>query len=170
MPRHYRRSRTTAMRPVIQSFKKVLNYAPASRAAGAKLDFEMATGQDSVAAGQTGPTDVNVPTGSIIKSFTIQYSCQNLVNIASFLYISVQRALPSQTTLSPNVIGGSNQRNQVHLQMQKSVGQNQQVNFSITFKVPKKYQRVREGARWVFVTLPTQIQTDALQVIYKFYR
>ncbi len=81
-------------RTVIQSFKKVINYAPAGRTASAKLDFEMATGQDSVAAGQTGSTDVNVPTGSVITSIDIQYCISNLVGVSGFQHISIQRVLP----------------------------------------------------------------------------
>ncbi len=165
-----RRRARTRTRVITQSFKKVINYAPTSRIGATKIDFEMATGQDSVAAGQTGPVDVNVPTGSIIESIEIQYTIQNVLASAAFCHVAIQRVLPSQSSISPNVIGGSNQRNQVHWQRVFAVGTQQNVNIIKRFKIPRPYQRVREGARWVFVVLPSANVTDVVQVIYKFKR
>ncbi len=172
MARRYsrRRSSPRVVRNPVQSYKKVLNFAPASRAAAASVTVTMATGTDSVAAGQTGPTDSAVPTGSMITSIDIQASFANLVGIASFLFLTVQHLRSGQGNIDPQAIGGDPQRNQVHLQLQRSLGMNQNRDFHIRFKIPKKYQRVREGDLWRLVTKGDTIRTDAYQIIYKFYR
>lgn len=164
------RRRSRSPRTVVQSYKKVLNYAPASRLASTNQVYGLSTGVDSVAAGQTSAIDDNVPTGSIIKQIEIQYSTQNLVNVAAFLWISIQRIHSGQGQVNPQTVGGNPQRNQVHFQRLRSMGQNQNVDNTIIFKVPKKFQRVREGDAWQLVTQCSEVFTDACQVIYKFYR
>ncbi len=166
--RSYGRSRR-APNP-IQSFKKVLNFAAASRAASTVINHVVSTGTDSVAAGQTSPTDSQVPTGSVIKYFEIQWSASNLVVVTAFLHMSIQLLRANQTALSPLVVGGNMQRNQVFYQEVLSMGQFQNVNRKWRFKVPKKFQRVREGDTWVFNTNGDVVYADVSQVIYKFYR
>lgn len=165
-----RRTRSSRTSAPVQSFKKILNFAPASHAAATTINRVLVTGVDSVAAGQTSPTDSQVPTGSVIKQIEIQFAAQNLVNIAAFLHVCIQHLRTGQAALAPNVIGGNAQRNQVFYQDLKSVGQNQNVNMKLRFKIPKKFGRVREGDTWNFTHLTDQIVTDAVQVIYKFYR
>ncbi len=167
MRRRFKRSRT---RNVTQSFKKVLNQAPQSRAAAAIVSIPMAVGGDSVAAGQTGPTDSAVPTGSIIEKFDIQVSVVNLVAIASFVWLTIQHLRAGQTVVDPQAVGGDPQRNQVHLQLQRSVGKDQNRDFSIPFNIPKKFQRVRDGDQWIVTLKGDTIRTDAYQIIYKFLR
>ncbi len=157
------------VRPVIQSFKKIINHAPASRTTSL-IEFAIATGTDSTAAGQTTPTDVAVPTGSIIKHFEIQFSVTNLVSISMFQLVSIQQLRSGQISISPEIIGGSSQRNQVFYQKQWSVGKEQNSTLIIKFKVPKRFQRVREGDRWIFNTKSLVVSTSAVQIIYKFYR
>lgn len=169
MPRHYRR-RSMQPRAVIQSYKKILNYAPASHSANTDIPFNVSLGKDSVAAGQTGVTDQDVPTGSIIKSFEIQWSGQNLVNIAGFLHVTIALLNSQQVNIPPNTVGGNPIRNQIFYQRMKSIGQNQNTDFSLKFKVPRKFQRVREGSFWVFTVRCSVVWTDACQIIYKFYR
>ncbi len=166
----HRRRRVTRMAPVIQSFKKVMNDAPASRAAGATIDLKMSDGEDSVAAGQTGPIDAGVPTGSLIKFFEIQYCVTNLVAISLFMHVSIQLIRSGQTNIAPNVVGGNPQRNQVFYQKLYSVGKEQNSTLIVRFKVPKRFQRVRDGDTWQFVRTGSAVYTDATQVIYKFYR
>lgn len=174
MPRFNRRRgrRSGGMRlgNVIQSYKKVLNFAPISHAAAAVVQDVIVTGVDSAAMGQTGVTDPNVPTGSVIKFIEIQYSANNLVNTSSFLHLAVQYTNAGQTPLSPNVVGGNPQRNQVFWQMLISLGLNQNQNRVIKFKIPPKYQRIREGTSWFVSQTGTAIWTKAIQVIYKAYR
>lgn len=82
------------------------------------------------------------------------------------MHLSVQKIHTGQSTVAPNVVGGNPQRNQVFHQSLRVLGQLQNMNYSYTFKVPKKYQRIREGDAWAFVYQSSQIWTDAVQVIY----
>ncbi len=171
MPRYRRplRSRMSMPRAVVQSYKKVLNFAPASIAAGGR-DIVLAVGVDSVAAGQTGPTDANVPTGCIIKHVEIQISLGQIVGGAVFAHMSLQKLENSQPTIASNVIGGSPQRNQVFRQLMKQLGINQNFNYTVKFMIPKKFQRMREGSNWVFQIQTSNTLTQSFQIIYKFYR
>ncbi len=157
------------MRPVIQSFKKVLNMAVASFTAGFQSEF-LAIGVDSVAAGQTTATDHQVPTGSIIKYIEIQLVVANLAAAAGFIDATIQYRLAGQVFINPRFIGGSNQRNQVLKQSLFSVGEGQNSTHVIKFKVPKKFQRIREGMEWALVWGNGSSVTREIQVIYKFYR
>lgn len=170
MPRYRRMARRSSTRNVIQSYKKVLNFAPASHAAAANAIFTLTNGVDSIAAGQTSVGDGNIPTGSLLKFIEIQFSAVNLVNIASFMHLTVQQVRSGQTAIPGNAVGGDPQRNQVHLQEMLSLAQSQNNNRKIRIKIPKKFQRVREGDRWQFTVTCDTIWTDAVQVIYKFYR
>ncbi len=158
------------MRPVIQSYKKVLNFAPTSRLSGTDILSIMSTGQDSVAAGQTGVTDGNVPTGSLIKFFEIQWSLGNTTGGSMFMNCMIQQTHGGQNALSPLTVGGKSQRNQVFFQAAFQLGTGQNGSRVYRFKVPKKFQRVREGDLWIFSRNGNATYTDAVQVIYKFYR
>ncbi len=166
MPRHYR---GRSMAPVIQSMKYVVDYAPASQPV-AKLDFPISTGTDLVPAGQSSPAVTIVPTGSVIKFIEIHYAVVNLASTAAFMYVSIQRLHSGQTSVDPRTIGGSAQRNQCHFQALYVVGEQQNTTRNFRFKVPKKFQRVREGDIWQLVTYCTGVTSQAVQMIYKFYR
>ncbi len=169
MPFRRGRRRSRPMGQVIQSFKKVLNFAPVSQAAGSR-NIIFTTGQDSVAAGQTSPTDAQIPTGAIVRFVEIQMSLGQIVGGAVFAHCSIQLIRSGQTPIPSNVIGGNPQRNQVFHQFMYSIGINQNFNRSIKFKVPKFVQRVREGDFWVFEITTSNTLTQSFQVIYKFYR
>lgn len=158
------------MRPVIQSFKKVINHAPASITAGTNTQYTVSNGVDSVAAGQTSAIDFNVPTGALIKYIEFQYVAQNLVNIANFVSVAIQQTRTGQSAVAPLGVGGSAQRNQVFHQDYLCVGLNQNVNRTYKFKVPKRFQRVREGDQWKMSVNNSAIITGACQIVYKFYR
>ncbi len=166
MPRHFRRSR---MAPVIQSYKKVLNYAPTSFTAQSQ-NFIITIGQDSVPAGQTGPTDQGVPTGSVVKFFELQQAYANLSGGSSYVHYSIQLLRTDQTAIPSNVVGGSPKRNQVFYQRVDNVGANQNYNRAIKFKIPKRFQRVREGDIWLLEVTNSATIVMAHQFIYKFYR
>ncbi len=169
MPR-FRSRRRSSPRTVVQSYKKVLNFAPASLGAG-KEDHLLVDGKDSTTSGQTGPTDANVPTGSIITSILIQQSYSNLAATARYINTSVQMLLGGQAnTVASTAVGGNDQRNQVFHQELFNVGEAQNANRSYLFKVPKKYQRLREGMKWLFTYNADGTHTRSVQVIYKFYR
>lgn len=170
MYRRGRRRRSGGARSVIQSYKKVIDVAPTSRGAGANIAHAMSEGIDSVAAGQTSPTDDNVPTGSIIKAFYINYCTTNLVAISQFMFVSIQLLRTGQSLVSPRLVGGDPQRNQVFYQKMYSVGKEQNSTLAFWFKVPKSFQRVRDGDRWQMIIQGTAVHTDAFQCVYKFYR
>ncbi len=164
------RMRARSLGNVVQSYKKVLNFAPTSRAAAATIVQVLVQGVDSTAAGQTGPTDPFVPVGSIVKYIEIQFSWTNLVLVSLFTHFAIQHLRSGQAAVSPLLVGGDPQRNQVHLQLMKSLGQTQNGNLTIKFRIPPKYQRVRDGDKWDLVFNGNAVYVQATQVIYKFYR
>ncbi len=166
MPRHYRRN--SRPRIIQKTYKKVLNFAPTSHGAGVQVDNILVQGVDSVSPNQGSPTDPIVPTGSIITSFTIMYSAVNLAAAANFSHWVIQYTIGSQSLFVPcNLIGGNNQRNQVMKSGMSSMGEQQNYNVKLNFKIPKMFQRVKEGMFWTFSVLGTAAYTDSLQVIYK---
>ncbi len=169
MPRRFGRSRSFP-RTVVQSFKKVHDHAGASFGSGINTTYIMSAGVDSVAAGQTGVIDPDVPTGSVIKSFTIMICPLNITSNSTLWHFSIQLLRSGQSSIIPNLIGGNPQRNQVFKQLLRILGKDQNSNVYMNFKVPKKYQRVREGDQWVFNTLGTNSYSQGAKVIYKFYR
>lgn len=172
MPFHRgsRGSRRGSMRAVIQSYKKVINHAPASRAADANINLALSAGVDSVAAGQTGPVDANVPTGAIIKYFLIKFGVTNLVSATVFTWVAIQRLHSGQSIIGPDTVGGNPQRNQIHHQDFFCTGKDQNQNRTIKFKVPAKFQRVREGDKWNLTIKSDLVTGMGAQIIYKFYR
>ncbi len=157
-----------APRAIVRTYKKVLNFAPASHAAGLKVNFDVVVGVDNLSVGSTGVTDATVPTGSIVDYIEIQYGVVNLAAVACYIHISMQSRLSGQSaTIAPNLIGGNPQRNQVHHQEMRSLGQNQNATFVYKWRVPKHLRRIREGSVFSWVILGTTAVTDSCQVIYK---
>lgn len=167
--RRFRRRRSIAPRQVIQSYKNVGNVSPASVSAGTQTNHIMTFGVDNYA-GPTAGQNYQVPTGAVVKYIDVQVALQNLVNIASFAWVTIQHMRSGQSPVDAQSVGGNAQRNQVHLQLQRCIGQNQNVNLHLKFKVPRKFQRVREGDVWYITTKSDTIRTEAVQFIYKFYR
>lgn len=163
-----RRRRSMSTRPVLQTYKQVVNIAPASVGAGVQTP-EVIT---NVVDNYTGPSVANteVPTGAIIEGFDIQISLSNLVSISSFVWITIQQLRSGQSTIDNQFVGGNPQRNQVFLQLQRSLGKDQNRDIVIPFKIPKKFQRCREGDSWRVCIKCDTIRTQATQIIYKFKR
>ncbi len=151
-----------------KTFKKVLNFAPAGRASSVKIDFLMVQGTDGASPGQTGPVDALVPTGSIVEFIDIYYCAANLAAVALFHTVSIQNLIANQAaTLDPRVVGGATQRNQVHHQEIRSIGENQNATFHYRFKVPKSLRRVKDDSKWLLTVIGNNAWTDVCQVIYK---
>ncbi len=161
--------RRSMLRPVIQTFKKVLIFADASFAAGFTSE-QIAIGVDSVAAGQTGPTDTQVPTGSRLKYFEIQFAAANIASSTCFINCTIQLIQSQQSALDPDLVGGNTRRNNVFHMDLFSVGINQNSTHKFKFKVPKGFQRVKEGTAWELVWRNTSTINRKLQIIYKFER
>ncbi len=156
-------------RQVVQSYKKVLNIIPTSRVAQQNNEV-LVIGVDSVAAGQTSNIDPNVPTGAIIKYIEVQLAVINLSPSAAFINTAFQYKLDGQSVADPIAIGGDARRNQVLHQSMFGIGADQNNTRTYRLKIPKKFQRLREGMQWVFVFRNSETISVALQVIYKFYR
>ncbi len=165
-----RGSRSRGMQAVIQSYKKVINHAPASSAAGVDRIFAATNGQDNVTVGQTSAIDFSVPTGAIVKYIEWQVGLINIVSNPAFAHVIIQLKHSGQANLSPDVIGGDPLRNNVYHQDCFSVGADQNTNRKYKFKVPKRVQRVREGDVWQVIVSVNQAYNSVCQVIYKFYR
>ncbi len=167
--RSFRGGRRRSMpRPVINSFKMVVNTAPASVTASTQVNA-ISLGTDLVAKGQATATAVAVPTGSQIKFFEIQHALGNLATTAAFIHGSIQLLHDGQSLVGPDVVGGSKRRNQVMHQWLYQVGENQSNSRTTKFKVPAKFQRVREGDAWQYVWKNSQTVSSAVQIIYKIY-
>ncbi len=149
-----------------RTYKKVINFAAAS-VGTAQQDILLATGADSIAIGQTGPTDANCPTGSKIKWFVIQYTVGNLAAAFCHVNITIQTLNSGQVAISPILVGGNPQRNQVMMQDSRAIGQGQNMTWNIRYRVPPKYQRIREGSAWMFSTKASATVSQAVQIIYK---
>ncbi len=169
MFRRRARRRSSMPRAVVQSYKKVINFAPASIGSGSANQI-FVTGVDSVAAGQTGPTDSGVPTGSVIRFVEIQIALGQIVGGAVFVHYSLQLLRGGQAAVPSNVIGGSNRRNQVLHQNMFQLGINQNFNRTLKMKIPRMFQRVREGDLWLLEVTTSNTLTQAYQIIYKFFR
>jgi len=160
--------RRSSPRPVIKSYKKVLLAAEASFTAGFQTEF-IASGIDSIASGQTSATDPNVPTGNIIKAFEVQFAANNPGALPLFLNCTIQYTLGNQSFIDPGLMGGNNQRNQcLHMDL-FSVGEDQNSTHKFKFKVPKKFQRLREGMVWGLVWRTSGSVNRMVQIIYKTY-
>ncbi len=153
-------------RPIIHTYKKVLNFLNASFGAGFTNE-QIVSGVDSVAIGQTSNIDGNVPTGSKIKFIELQFSVSNLVSSTAFINCSLQYVLSSQSTVNPDAVGGNTQRNQVLHQDLFSVGADQNSTHKFKFKIPPKFQRIREGMKWFLVWSTTASVNRSWQAIYK---
>lgn len=126
-----------------------------------------ATGVDSIAIGQTGVTDGNIPTGARIKSVTVLFSAVNLVAAACFITGSLQYAVSGQTFIDPQTPGGQPQRSNILKTIQKAAGLSQSVDITRTFKIPKKFQRIKEGMNWGFTWATNATVSAQVCVIYK---
>ncbi len=161
------RRRTMGMNP-IQSIKQVSVDGPASRAAATTIAHDFVVGVDNF----TGPGAGNnaVPTGAKIMSIIIFAVFTNLVSVSSLLHLNVQMRRAGIAGVTPGTVGGAAQRNTVIFTDMKFLGQNQNSNFVYRLKIPKLFQRIREGDTWEIRYRTDTVFASATQVIYKFYR
>ncbi len=153
---------------VIQSYKQISVDGPASRAAATTIVHTFVNGIDNY----VGPTGTNnaVPTGAKIMSIIIFASFTNLVSISSLMHLNVQMRRGGIAGVTPGNVGGAAQRNTVIFTDMKFLGQNQNSNFIYRLKIPKMFQRIREGDSWEIRYQTDSVFASATQVIYKFYR
>ncbi len=144
--------------------------APQSHSGAVIVKQKLVEGKDAISAGQASVQDPDVPTGCVVKFIEIQYSAVNLVTAACFVHSSIMLLHSGQSIVDPALVGGNPLRNQVFHQQMWTLGADQNSNHVLRFKIPKKYQRVREGDTWNFTVKSNVTFTDAIQVIYKFYQ
>ncbi len=151
------------MSPII-SYKNIVVDGPASRAAATNIDHVFALGADSAT------VNGSIQTGSKIMSVLIFASFQNLVAIALTLHLNVGIIRGASTFPTPGAVGGTINRNQVFFTHQAMIGKEQNNNFVFRLKIPKIYQRVREGDQLILRYRGDAVFSSVTQVIYKSYR
>ncbi len=156
------------MKPVIRSYKKVIHFVNASFSAGFQTE-NIAIAKDASTNKQTSATDTDVPTGNVIKFIESQIAISNVVGVPCYINCTLQYILGGQSFIDPNTVGGSNQRNQVLHMSLYSIGQFQNSNHTFKVKIPKRFQRMREGMQWGLVWRTSASVNRESQHIYKFY-
>ena len=164
-----RRRSSMTPRTVIQSYKKVLDHAPESLTVN-KHTIILSKGLDSITAGQVTPTDADVPVGSVIKGFSIDLAFINIGNTDCFVWVTIQQVHSGQVAVNPRVVGGNPQRNQVFRQIMRGIPPDTNANMHINFKIPKRFQRVRDGDQWAIHYENSEVVSRTAEIIYKFYR
>jgi len=169
---HSRGSRGSRRRrgpgPIVKSFKKVIFFVNASFTTGFQTD-QLAVGVDAIAPSQTSATDGNVPTGSIIKFIEVQFSVSNVVSTPCYVNCTLQYRLNQQLVVDPRIVGGNPRRNNVLHMDNFSIGADQNSTHKFKFKIPKQFQRLREGMSWDLVWSNSATVNRETQAIYKFY-
>jgi len=152
----------------IQSYKQISVDGPASRAAATTITHNIVIGVDNY----TGPSAANneVPTGAKIMSVYIMAAFTNLVSVSALTHFQIGCRRSGVTFPTPGAVGGNPSRNTIIHTAMFFLGQDQNNNYVFRIKIPRIYQRIREGD-----VFSIQYQTDAVfasatQVIYKFYR
>ncbi len=165
--RHFRRRSSRMARPFVKTYKKVLDFAPASRVASTIIEFEMTQGVDSLSPGQSSVTDGLVSTGSRVRLIHIDIPFGYTATATAFFWLTIQLLHAGQSAIGPRVVGGNAQRNQVLYQKHFMLGENQNLMWHKDFKIPPKFQRVREGDKWVIAYESDVAHASGAQIIYK---
>jgi len=153
----------SALQPIV-SYKTITVDGPASRSAATNIDHDFATGVDAATA------TTNIQTGSKIMSILIFASFTNLVAVSSLLHFNVGIVRGGSTFPTPGAIGGSITRNQIFFTHQAFLGKEQNSNFVFRLKIPKIFQRMREGDILRIRYRCDTVFASCTQVIYKSYR
>ncbi len=152
----------------MRTYKKIITKTIVSSAL--ETAANIAVGVDSVALGQTSVTDPNVPTGSNIRGVLCQCGFSNPGTTSVEVGATLQYQLSGQSAnVNPLAQGGDPQRNQVLKSWHFIVAQDSMKNINEYVKIPRKFQRIREGMVWRFVvdSAISVAREEALQFIYK---
>ncbi len=153
-----------------RSVKYIVDIAGASEAAGFQA-HTIALGTDNATLGQTGPTDVAVPTGSKIVLLDIRMPKVNLgAGTANFIHWALERTLAGQSLVNPSLMGGHSNRTSVLLSGVIGLGAGQNNSLHIRYKVPKKFQRVSEGLVWTIAFNNGLACSAIYQFMYKVFQ
>ncbi len=152
----------------MRTYKKVLNFGIASTSA--LVGSVVIKGVDSLALGQTGVADGDVPTGSKVSGVRVQAGFGNQsTTVAMHVGVNFQYVLGGQANfVDPLVQGGNNQRNQIIKSWMFVLAPQEHKNIDVFIKIPKKFQRIREDTQWGLVHSSAGVsRTYAVQCIYK---
>ncbi len=168
--RSYRgsRRRSGIPRSTVRSNKYIVNIAAASEAAGV-IAVTMALGTDNATLGQSSTIDTAVPVGAKISKIEIFMPKVNLAATANFVHWSIQRTLSGQSVINPILAGGNSLRRNIMLQGVVGLGEGQNNQLHVTFKIPPKYQRIGDGDLWGLVHNNTGAVSTTYQFIYKIF-
>ncbi len=170
VPFHYRRGgrRSSNLGSIVQSFKQITVDGPASRSAATNIVHDFLKGVDNY----DGPTALNneVPTGAKVMSVYIMATFTNLVSVSSLLHFMIGCRRAGQTFPTGGAVGGSNSRNLIIHTAMVFLGHDQNNNYVFRIKIPRIYQRIREGDTFSLLYRADTVFASATQVIYKFYR
>jgi len=161
-----RRSRRVSMRPVIQSVKRQIVVGPITQVPG-NIQYTLVKGVDLLSV----PVEQEeVPTGAVVKFIEVQISQQDVAGPGTnFSVISIQRVHSGQVVIDPYTTGGNEQRNQVFHTILRCVAPSQNSNILIKFKVPKSFQRMRNGDKWVLTVNNNNALEHLHFVFFKYY-
>jgi len=148
---------------------KYVRDQPQGTSGVAKSDYLLAKGVDNATLGQSGPTDVDIPTGCKIKQFNIMSCWGSITGVSTFIHWSIQHLKSGQTSLDPTTVGGQPTRNMVMMQGMICAGDKQNATIDIKYKIPKKFWRLADGDQWIFVTKASTNLDVVKQIIFKVF-
>jgi len=152
-----------------RSVKYIVEVAGASESAGLTA-HTICTGTDNATLGQTGVTDVAVPTGSKIVLFDIRMPKVNLgAATANFIHWSLQITKSGQSVVNPIGQSGNPLRTNVMLSGVLGLGAGQNNSLHIRYKVPKRFQRIKDGDVWNIVNNNGLAVSAIYEFVYKVF-
>ncbi len=172
--RHFRGSRGSRSRSIprstVRSVKYIVQVAGASEGAGLNA-HTICKGVDNATLGQTGPTDSDIPTGSKVAKFEIFMPKVNLgAATANFIHWTIQNVKTGQAIVSPLTPGGNPLRNNIMLSGVIGLGAGQNNSLHISYKIPPKMQRIKDGQVWSMVLDNGLAVSTTYEFIYKVFQ
>ena len=153
----------------MRSVKYIVEVAAASESTGIQA-ATICTGVDNTTLGQTSVVDSDVPVGSKILVLDIRAPKVNLTAVAAFTHWSLQRQRTGQSVVNPISAGGNALRTNIMLSGVIAFGADQNNQFHIRYKIPKRMQRIGDGDKWVMVMNNTAAISTIYEFVYKVFQ
>ncbi len=153
-------------RNITRSVKYIIVQAPSSEAVGT-IVVPIGKGVDNATLGQTSSVDIDIPTGCRIESMEIWMPKVNLAATANFVTWTIQHLQTGQAVQNPITPGGNPLRKNIILTGNVGLGEGQNNQLHVRFKIPKKFQRMGDGDNWQIVNNNTTAVSTFYYVIYK---
>ncbi len=168
--RHFRGSRGSrrrSFRPTVRTSKYIVVSGPSSEVAGIQA-VSMALGTDNATLGQTGVTDIAVPTGAKITHFEIfMPKGSTVADETNFHTWTIQKLSTGQAIINPITAGGDPLRKNIMLTGMIALGITQNNGLHISYNVPLKKQRMADGDSWQIVMNNQRVTKAQYYIIYK---